>query len=87
MYMWLFLLQLVLAGMKHHTDSLHVQLVATACVFNLTVQEMVLGMSLHLVGTVVQQLLTAMKNFPNHEQVFHTFDIYPIHRQVKSSQV
>ncbi|KAG1933660.1 protein zyg-11 homolog isoform X1 [Pimephales promelas] len=63
------IIKLVLAGMKHHTDSLHVQLVATACVFNLTVQEMVLGMSLHLVGTVVQQLLTAMKNFPNHEQL------------------
>ncbi|XP_067308250.1 protein zyg-11 homolog isoform X2 [Pseudorasbora parva] len=63
------ILKLVLAGMQHHTDSLHVQLVATACVFNLTVQELVLGMPLHLVGNVVQQLLTAMKNFPNHVQL------------------
>ncbi|XP_051726529.1 protein zyg-11 homolog isoform X6 [Ctenopharyngodon idella] len=62
------ILKLVLAGMQHHTNSLHVQLVATACVFNLTVQELVLELPLHLVGTVVQQLLTAMKNFPNHEQ-------------------
>ncbi|XP_043109599.1 protein zyg-11 homolog isoform X2 [Puntigrus tetrazona] len=63
------ILKLVLAGMRHHTDSLHVQLVASACVFNLTVQELVLGMPLRLLGNVVQQLLTAMKNFPNHEQL------------------
>ncbi|XP_016372178.1 protein zyg-11 homolog [Sinocyclocheilus rhinocerous] len=63
------ILKLVLAGMRHHTDSLHVQLVASACVFNLTVQELVLGMPLRLLGNVVQQLLAAMKNFPNHEQL------------------
>lgn len=68
--MCLFLFQLVLAAMRHHTDSPHVQLVASACVFNLTVQELVLGMPLRLLGNVVQQLLTAMKNFPNHEQVY-----------------
>ncbi|KAL0200087.1 hypothetical protein M9458_003274, partial [Cirrhinus mrigala] len=59
---------MVLAGMQHHTDSLHIQLVASACVFNLTIQELVLGMPLRLLGNVIQQLLTAMKNFPNHEQ-------------------
>ncbi|KAL1279771.1 hypothetical protein QQF64_014371 [Cirrhinus molitorella] len=63
------ILKLVLDGMRHHTDSLHVQLVASACVFNLTVQELVLGMPLRLLGNVIQQLLTAMKNFPNHEQL------------------
>ncbi|XP_695816.5 protein zyg-11 homolog isoform X1 [Danio rerio] len=63
------ILKLVLAGMRRHTDSLHVQLVASACVFNLTVQELVLGMPLHLLGTVVKQLLIAMKNFPKHEQL------------------
>lgn len=63
------ILKLVLAGMRRHTDSLHVQLVASACVFNLTLQELVLGMPLHLLGTVVKQLLIAMKNFPKHEQL------------------
>ncbi|XP_056326880.1 protein zyg-11 homolog isoform X2 [Danio aesculapii] len=63
------ILKLVLAGMRRHTDSLHVQLVASACVFNLTVQELVLGMPLHLLGTVVKQLLIAMKNFTKHEQL------------------
>uniref|UniRef100_A0A9J8DMQ4 Zyg-11 family member, cell cycle regulator, like n=1 Tax=Cyprinus carpio carpio TaxID=630221 RepID=A0A9J8DMQ4_CYPCA len=63
------IVKLVLAAMRHHTDSPHVQLVASACVFNLTVQELVLGMPLRLLGNVVQQLLTAMKNFPNHEQL------------------
>uniref|UniRef100_A0A671MSI1 Si:ch1073-82l19.1 n=1 Tax=Sinocyclocheilus anshuiensis TaxID=1608454 RepID=A0A671MSI1_9TELE len=46
-----------------------VLLVASVCVFNLTVQELVLGMPLHLLGNIVQQLLAAMKNFPNHEQL------------------
>lgn len=63
------ILKLVLAGMRRHTDSLHVQLVASACVFNLTLQELGLGMPLHLLGTVVKQLLIAMKNFPKHEQL------------------
>ncbi|RXN27737.1 zyg-11 -like protein [Labeo rohita] len=62
-------LKLVLAGMRQHADSLHVQLVASACVFNLTIQELVLGMPLRLLGNVIQQLLIAMKNFPNHEQL------------------
>ncbi|XP_050952005.1 protein zyg-11 homolog isoform X2 [Labeo rohita] len=63
------ILKLVLAGMRQHADSLHVQLVASACVFNLTIQELVLGMPLRLLGNVIQQLLIAMKNFPNHEQL------------------
>lgn len=63
------ILKLVLAAMQHHTGSLQVQLVASACVFNLTVQELVLGIPLRLLGNVVQQLLTAMKNFPNQEQL------------------
>ncbi|XP_056599081.1 protein zyg-11 homolog isoform X3 [Triplophysa dalaica] len=63
------ILKLVSDGMQHHTDSLHVQLVATACVFNLTTLELVQGMPLHLLETVVQQLLTAVKNFPNYEQL------------------
>ncbi|XP_057189617.1 protein zyg-11 homolog isoform X1 [Triplophysa rosa] len=63
------ILKLVSDGMRHHTDSLHVQLVATACVFNLTTLELVQGMPLHLLETVVQQLLTAVKNFPNYEQL------------------
>lgn len=66
-------LQLVSMGMKNHEQSLHVQLVATACVFNLTTQDKTLGMPLELLRITVHQLLTAMRNFPNHEQVpLHT---------------
>ncbi|XP_030630419.1 protein zyg-11 homolog [Chanos chanos] len=62
-------LKLVSMAMQSHPESLHVQLVATACVFNLTTQDLAMGLPLRLLGTVVQQLLTAMRNFPNHEQL------------------
>ncbi|XP_065133113.1 protein zyg-11 homolog [Paramisgurnus dabryanus] len=63
------ILKLVSEAIRHHLDSLHVQLVATACVFNLTTLELALEMPLRLLGTVVKQLLITMKNFPNHEQL------------------
>ncbi|XP_076151231.1 protein zyg-11 homolog isoform X1 [Alosa pseudoharengus] len=62
-------LKLVIMGMKSHEQSLHVQLVATACIFNLTTQDKVLGMPLCLLRTTVHQLLIAMRHFPNHEQL------------------
>lgn len=72
-------LQLVSTGMKNHEQSLHVQLVATACVFNLTTQDKAMGMPLRLLRTIVHQLLTAMRNFPNHEQVhLHTLHLHLI---------
>ncbi|KAM3866052.1 protein zyg-11 homolog [Diretmus argenteus] len=62
-------LKLVLSGMQSHLTSLNVQLVATACVFNLTTQDLAEAMPVHLLSTTVTQLLRAMKNFPNHQQV------------------
>ena len=62
-------LKLVLDGMQKHAQSLHVQLVATACVFNLTNQDLTVGLPLRLLSAILSQLLEAMKNFPNHQQV------------------
>ncbi|XP_015211838.1 protein zyg-11 homolog isoform X2 [Lepisosteus oculatus] len=63
------ILKLVVAGMQNHPMTLHVQLAASACVFNLTKQDLAAGMPVRLLGTVTQLLLEAMRNFPNHQQL------------------
>ncbi|XP_066547742.1 protein zyg-11 homolog [Amia ocellicauda] len=63
------ILQLVVSGMQSHPLTLHVQLAASACVFNLTKQELAAGMPVRLLGSVTQLLLEAMRNFPNHQQL------------------
>ncbi|XP_056149242.1 protein zyg-11 homolog isoform X2 [Lampris incognitus] len=63
------ILKLVVSGMQSHLSSLHVQLVATACVFNLTTQDLAESMPVHLLSSAVNQLLHAMNSFPNHQQV------------------
>ncbi|XP_072543161.1 protein zyg-11 homolog [Salminus brasiliensis] len=62
-------LRLVCAGMQTHSKSAGVQLVATACVFNLTNLELAMRMPNRLLGSVVQQLTSTMRNFPSHEQI------------------
>uniref|UniRef100_A0A4W4E133 Protein zer-1 homolog-like C-terminal domain-containing protein n=1 Tax=Electrophorus electricus TaxID=8005 RepID=A0A4W4E133_ELEEL len=62
-------LKLVCSAMQKHSDSASVQLVATACVFNLTSLELAQEMPLSLLGNVVRQVLAAMKNFPSNEQI------------------
>lgn len=62
-------IQLVALGMKNHPTTLNVQLAASACVFNLTKQDLAFGMPVCLLGQVTQLLLEAMKTFPNHQQV------------------
>uniref|UniRef100_A0A3B1IGH0 Zyg-11 family member, cell cycle regulator, like n=1 Tax=Astyanax mexicanus TaxID=7994 RepID=A0A3B1IGH0_ASTMX len=63
-------LQLVCAGgMQTHSESAGVQLVATACVFNLTNLELAMGVPNRLLGNVVQQLISTMRSFPNHQQI------------------
>ncbi|CAB1326469.1 unnamed protein product, partial [Coregonus sp. 'balchen'] len=49
------ILKLVLGGMQNHSESLPVQLVASACVFNLTNQDMAVGMPHPLLSAVVHQ--------------------------------
>lgn len=56
--------------MKNHPTTLNVQLAASACVFNLTKQDLAFGMPVRLLGQVTQLLLEAMKTFPNHQQVY-----------------
>uniref|UniRef100_A0A3P9IYM4 Si:ch1073-82l19.1 n=1 Tax=Oryzias latipes TaxID=8090 RepID=A0A3P9IYM4_ORYLA len=63
------MLELVLGAMKSHPSSLHVHLVATACVFNLTTQDLAEAMPVSLIRSTITQLLHAMKTFPNHQQV------------------
>lgn len=62
-------LQLVLGVMQSHRSSLPVQVMSTACVFNLTTQDLAEAMPLSLLGAAVAQLLYAMKTFPNQQQV------------------
>lgn len=68
-YLFVPCLQLVALGMKNHPATLNVQLAASACVFNLTKQELAFGIPVRLLGNVTQLLLEAMKTFPNHQQV------------------
>ena len=62
-------LQLVLAGMRSHPSSLQVQLVASACVFSLTTQDLAEAMAPRLLAAAVDQLLLSMQSFPSHAQV------------------
>ncbi|XP_069579381.1 protein zyg-11 homolog [Brachyistius frenatus] len=62
-------LKLVVSGMQKHTTSLHINMVATACVFNLTTQDLAEALPVSLLSSTVTQLLYAMKTFPNHQQV------------------
>ncbi|KAM6918342.1 protein zyg-11 homolog [Xenentodon cancila] len=62
-------LKLVVCAMQNHHSSLHVNLVGTACVFNLTTQDLAEAMPVSLMSSTVTRLLHAMKSFPNHQQV------------------
>ncbi|XP_062260767.1 protein zyg-11 homolog [Platichthys flesus] len=63
------MLKLVLSVMRSHPTSLHVHLVATACAFNLTTQDLAEAMPVGLLTSAITQLLNAMKSFPSHHQV------------------
>lgn len=63
------ILKLVVNGMKNHPKHLPVQLAASACVFNLTKQELAAGMPVRLLTQVTNLLLKAMEHFPNHQQL------------------
>ncbi|XP_072430424.1 protein zyg-11 homolog isoform X4 [Chiloscyllium punctatum] len=63
------LLKLVVIGMKNHSTNLPVQLAASACVFNLTKQDLAGGMPVRLLTEVTRLLLKAMEHFPNHQQL------------------
>ncbi|KAM4641078.1 protein zyg-11 homolog B isoform 2-T2 [Discoglossus pictus] len=63
------MLKLVVIGMRNHPTNLPVQLAASACVFNLTKQDLAAGMPVKLLADVTHLLLEAMKHFPNHQQL------------------
>ncbi|KAL4666621.1 hypothetical protein H8959_005310 [Pygathrix nigripes] len=54
--------------MRNHPMNLPVQLAASACVFNLTKQDLAAGMPVRLLADVTHLLLKAMEHFPNHQQ-------------------
>ncbi|TKC50001.1 hypothetical protein EI555_010483, partial [Monodon monoceros] len=55
--------------MRNHPMNLPVQLAASACVFNLTKQDLAAGMPVRLLADVTHLLLKAMEHFPNHQQL------------------
>lgn len=55
--------------MQSHPTSPRVHLVATACVFNLTTQDLAEALPVALLSATAAQLLCAMKTFPGHPQV------------------
>uniref|UniRef100_H3A2E0 Zyg-11 family member, cell cycle regulator, like n=1 Tax=Latimeria chalumnae TaxID=7897 RepID=H3A2E0_LATCH len=61
--------RLVVTGMRNHPMNLPVQLAASACVFNLTKQDLAAGMPVRLLADVTHLLLKAMEHFPNHQQL------------------
>nr|KAF6445718.1 zyg-11 family member B, cell cycle regulator [Molossus molossus] len=63
------ILKLVVTGMRNHPMNLPVQLAASACVFNLTKQDLAVGMPVRLLADVTHLLLKAMEHFPNHQQL------------------
>lgn len=68
--------------MQSHPASLHVHLVATACVFNLTTQDLAEVMPVSLLSSAVTRLLYAMKTFPNHPQVRGYAQCFRLHIHV-----
>ncbi|XP_005110536.1 protein zyg-11 homolog B [Aplysia californica] len=63
------IIRLVLPAMKSHPKMLSVQMAATACLYNLTRGDV--GQKIHpvLLSRCVDLTLTAMENFPNHQQL------------------
>ena len=73
-YWWF---QVILPAMKQHPKELSVQMAATACLYNLTKADM--GQKVHpkWLSQVVDLTMTAMQNFPNHQQVrFYMAHVY-----------
>ncbi|KAK3092105.1 hypothetical protein FSP39_025250 [Pinctada imbricata] len=63
------IIKIVLPAMKTHLKQIGVQMAATACLYNLTKGEV--GPRVHpaCLKEVVNLTLTAMENFPNHQQL------------------
>ena len=63
------MIQLILRAMRLHPSEYHIQIAATACLYNLTKGE--IGQKIHprILKDVVHCTLAAMENFPNNLQV------------------
>lgn len=56
--------------MKVHSKQISVQMAATACLYNLSKQE--LGQKIHpkWLAKIVENIMEAMTTFPKHKQVY-----------------
>ena len=65
--------------MRLHPSEYHIQIAATACLYNLTKGE--IGQKIHprILKDVVHCTLAAMENFPNNLQVSHSFLLLELH--------
>ncbi|KAK3701133.1 hypothetical protein RRG08_029606 [Elysia crispata] len=63
------IIKLVLPAMKSHPKTLSVQMAGTACLYNLTRGDV--GLKIHpvMLSKCVDLTLSAMENFPNHQQL------------------
>jgi hypothetical protein len=61
--------QLILPGMEAHPGLLGMQMAATACLYNLTKENLVQKINPNILKQVVELTLIAMENFPRHYQV------------------
>ena len=61
--------QLILTGLEEHPNELGVQMAATACLYNLSRGEMGQKVHPYWLSRIIHCTLTAMANFPNHQQV------------------
>ncbi|XP_003496568.1 protein zyg-11 homolog A isoform X1 [Cricetulus griseus] len=62
-------LKLVAIGMQNHPQDLPVQFTASACVLNLTREDLAKRMPVRLLSEVIYLLFKAMKNFPYYQQL------------------
>lgn len=63
------IIELILPGMQKHCRTLGIQMAATACLYNLSRGQ--LGQKIHPIWLkkIVDLTLTAMQNFPKHQQL------------------
>ncbi|XP_070563133.1 protein zyg-11 homolog B-like isoform X2 [Ptychodera flava] len=63
------MIQLILPGMANHRQHLGVQMAASACLYNLSKQQLADNVHVSALKDMVQLTMDAMETFPNHQQL------------------
>ncbi|XP_077981711.1 protein zyg-11 homolog B-like [Glandiceps talaboti] len=63
------IVQLILPGMANHRQHLGVQMAASACLYNLSKQQLADNIHISVLKDVIQLTMDAMETFPNHQQL------------------